>query len=219
LTGKDFSQLEVLNGVDWPASRTRWAREDQDCVELTRRPKRCYAWLRRRYGEIVTIYAGGGPFVLALTSDGARELLSRDPDCYEAFNRGAFAGMTGAGSLWVMDGARHREERQLLAPRLNAECARGFGSAILDIALAHMRTWRPGSAMRADHAMLDISREVILYVLFGIRRGAIIDEAARKLEARSLPRIRCLRSKPGCRRGGSRRGGATSVRKQNSRGS
>jgi cytochrome P450 family 110 len=83
----------------------------------------------------------------------------------------------------VMDGARHREERQLLAPRLNAECVRGFGSAIWDIALAHMRTWRLGSAMSAYHAMLDISREVILYVLFGIRRGAIIDEAARKLEA------------------------------------
>jgi hypothetical protein len=50
----------------------------RSCVELTRRPRRCYAWLRRRYGEIVTVYAGGGPFVLALTSDGARELLSRD---------------------------------------------------------------------------------------------------------------------------------------------
>jgi cytochrome P450 len=150
-------------------------------VALVYRPKRFYAWLRRRYGEIATLSAGGTPFVFALTSDAARQVLTNDPDQYEAFNKKAFSGLTGAGSLWVMDGTRHRQERQLLAPRFNAHCVRGFGPAIRESALLHTDAWQVGQVVRAYDAMLDISREVILRVMFGTGRGGMIDEGRRTL--------------------------------------
>src|SRR4051794_29164796 len=64
------------------------------------KPRQFYAWLRGRYGEVATIRAASAPLVIALTSEGARQVLTRDPDGYDAFHKAAFIGMAGRGSLW-----------------------------------------------------------------------------------------------------------------------
>src|SRR5919198_1076755 len=84
------------------------------------RPRYFYAWLRRRYGEIATLKTATAPLVIALTSEGARQVLTANPEGYNAFHKEPFTGLTGVGSLWVIDGLRHRRERQLLSPRFSA---------------------------------------------------------------------------------------------------
>jgi cytochrome P450 len=146
-------------------------------------PRRYYAWLRRRYGEIVTLSAGHGVIVMALTAEGARQVFTHDPDVYDAFQKEAFTGLTGVGSLWVLEGARHRHERHLLSPRFSAHCCRGYGQAIQEITLRHADAWQPGEPVNAYDAMLDMSLDVIMRVMFGAERGGLIDEGRRALKA------------------------------------
>jgi cytochrome P450 len=144
---------------------------------FVRKPKEFYAWARRQYGEAVTLPADEAPLVLLLTSEGARQILAADPENYDAFHKGPFVGLTGPGSLWVMDGLRHRHERHLLAPQFSAHRVRAFGEPIRQIALRHTDTWRSGQSLRVYESMLDISRDIILLVVFSLERGPLMDEA------------------------------------------
>jgi cytochrome P450 len=130
-------------------------------------PRQFYRRLRRRYGAVATFRAASAPLVLALTADGARQVLTRDPDGYAAFHKEAFFGLAGRGSLWVQAGARHRRERQLLLPRFTTQRVRRYGAAIQDIVRRHLASWRAGREVRAYDVMLDISLDVILHVMLG----------------------------------------------------
>jgi hypothetical protein len=59
---------------------------------------------------------------------------------------------------------------------------RAFGESIRQIALRHTDTWRSGQLLRAYESMLDISRDIILLVVFSLERGPIMDEAVNGLK-------------------------------------
>jgi cytochrome P450 family 110 len=139
------------------------------------------AWLRRRYRDIVTLRLPPFTAVVVLTPEGARQVLTADPDGYDAFFKSGFAALAGSGSIWVLDGQRHRRERQLLLPAFHARRIRFHGQAIKDVALSHTDAWRAGEDMRAYDAMLDISRDVILRIVFGVEDGEVLDEGRRLL--------------------------------------
>jgi cytochrome P450 len=146
------------------------------------RPKEFYAWARRRYGNAVTLSSGDMPLVMLLTSEGARQTLTADPDNYDALHKEPFTGVTGAGSLWVLEGTRHRQERQLLSPQFSAHRVRQYGDAIKQIALRHTDAWQPGQSIQAYRRMLDISRDVILLIMFSLERGPLMDQACAVLK-------------------------------------
>jgi cytochrome P450 len=139
-------------------------------------PRRYYARLRRRYGDVVTLRMPTATVVTALTSEGARQVFAANPDNYDAFHKQALTGLAGAGSLWVLDGARHRRRRQLLAPAFHGQRVRSYGEAIKEVSLLHTDGWQPGQDIHAYDAMLDISRDVILRLVFGAAHGAVLDE-------------------------------------------
>jgi cytochrome P450 len=140
------------------------------------RPKRYYAWLHRRYGDLATLRAPHVTVVMTLTSEGARQVLTEDPNVFGAFQQETFIGIAGPGSLFVRSGASHRRERKLLSPAFHAQHVRVYGEIIRDIALLHTSAWQPDQELRARDAMLDISRDVILRVVLGIDRGAALEE-------------------------------------------
>jgi hypothetical protein len=175
-------------------------------------PRSFYAWLRGRYGELVTMQVDGAQFVLALTAEGARQVLTKDPGGYDAFHKEAFAGLAGAGSLWVLDGARHRRERQLLLPQFTAHRVRNHGQIIAGATRRHIDGWRVGQHMRAYDAMLDISLDVILHVMFGSARGASSTRDAGPCRSCCVACIRCLILIRAFRGGGFRRGSDTGAR-------
>jgi len=149
------------------------------------RPRRYYAWLRRRFGDIVTLHTPDATLVMALTPEGARQIFPADPDGYDPFQKQAFSGMSGADSLFVLDGSRHRRERQLLMTAFHPQRVHTYGQAVQEITLLHIDGWQPGQSHRAYDVMLDISRDVILRVVLGAEGGAMLDEG-RKVLARVL---------------------------------
>ena len=146
---------------------------------FVQRPVEEYARFRRRYGELVTLTTSDMRLVLALTPDGAREVLTADPDDYAASHKRQFTGLAGSGSVWIMDGARHRRERQLLAPAFHLQRIREYGRVIQELTRQRIDRWQPGQEVTLYHAMLDISREVILRVVFGVADGPLQAEGHR----------------------------------------
>jgi cytochrome P450 family 110 len=139
-------------------------------------PRRYSAWLRRRFGGLVTLHLAHDTAVMVLTPEGARQVFTAAPDGYDAFHKRAFIGLTGVGSLWVIEGQRHQRERRLLAPPLSTKGVRSYAETIRQAALLHTEGWRPGQQIGCFEAMLDISRDVVMRVMFGVERGAVFDQ-------------------------------------------
>ena len=149
---------------------------------LLERPGQFQVELRRRYGEAVTLRTFEGTLVLVLTPEGARQILTADPDGYDVIMRRAFTGIVGTGSLWVMTGEQHRQERQIVAPPFHAQRVRGWGQTIEQLAGEHTDRWQSGQTLQAYEAMLDISRDLVLRVVLGVDRGDKLREGRRVLK-------------------------------------
>jgi cytochrome P450 family 110 len=141
-----------------------------------REPRRYSAWLRRRYGDVVTLRLFGAPFVMAMTPEGARQVFTADPDRYGAFLKEGFTAIAGAGSIWVLEGSRHRRERKLLIPAFHAHSVPRYGQLMQDIALSHIDSWQSERRIRAYDAMLDLSRDIVLRAVLGLSEGPLLQE-------------------------------------------
>jgi cytochrome P450 len=148
---------------------------------LVYRPRAQTDTLRARHGGLINYQTQAGKFVLVLTAEGARQVLSGDPAGYDAFWQESFTGIAGARSLWVLGGAAHRRERQLLAPPFHARSFRGYGATMQAITRAHLERWQPGQTLRGLDATLAISLDIILRLVFGVEDGALMDEGRRVL--------------------------------------
>jgi cytochrome P450 len=140
------------------------------------RPRRYYAGLRRRFGDIVTLRPPRATLVMALSSAGAGQVFGASPDGFGAFQKEAFGGIAGKASLWVLEGERHRCERRLVAPPFHASRVPSYAQVMQDTVLRYIDTWRPHQSIRAYDAMLDVSRDLILRTVLGIGDQALVDE-------------------------------------------
>src|SRR5258706_6665681 len=88
------------------------ARNSYQTWLLVNHPQTYTARLRKQFGDIVALYGSeGDAFAIVLTSAGAQQILSADPDGYEAFWKEGFTGVAGSGSIWVLEKQEHRLER------------------------------------------------------------------------------------------------------------
>jgi cytochrome P450 len=144
--------------------------------------------MRRTYGDVLTYDAHYVKLVLALSPEGTRQVLTADPDGYGPFQTETFTGLTGPGSLWVVDNTRHRRERRLLAPAFHEQRIRDAARTMQEITRRYTDQWQPGQQIRAYDEMLAITRDVILRVVFGVEEGGAL-AAGRTAMARLL---RCV---------------------------
>ena len=151
---------------------------------LVNRPQAYTASLRKRFGDLVALYnPKGEAFVIALKPEGARQILSADPDGYDAFWKEGFTGVAGSGSIWVLGGKEHRRERQLLSPAFHSQSFRGYGEVIRDVTHQKINKWQPGQSLRALDTTLDISLNIILRLVFGVADPKFIEEGHKVLFA------------------------------------
>ncbi|HXD10098.1 MAG TPA: cytochrome P450, partial [Anaerolineales bacterium] len=146
-------------------------------------PKTFTAALREQYGKAVMIDKKGKKNVVALTPDGARQILLADPDGYDAFWKEGFTGVAGPGSLWVLGEKKHHRERQLLTPAIHGNGFGAYGTIIRDITSQKTRKWQSGQTVRAIDTTLAISLDVIMHLTFGIHDGALMGAGREILSA------------------------------------
>jgi cytochrome P450 len=151
---------------------------------LVNRPQAYTANLRKRFGDVVALYGPQGhAFVIALKPEGARQILSADPDGYDAFWKEGFTGVAGSGSIWVLGGEKHRRERQLLSPAFHAQAFRGYGEEIRNMTRQKIEKWEPGQTLRVLDTTLDISMDIIMRIVFGVEDQTFIEEGHKVLFA------------------------------------
>lgn len=139
-------------------------------------PRAMYDWFCERYQDLVPLHFQGRDYAMVLTPQVVKEVFTADPHGYAAFWKDSFAGMNGEGSLWVLEGEKHRRERQLFAPAVHANHFRAHGDTIREITRQYMDQWQAGKTIRAIDMTLSISLDIIMRLVFGVVDEELMDE-------------------------------------------
>ena len=159
------------------------ARNSYQTWLLVNHPQTYTSKLRKKFGDIVALYGSeGDAFAIALTSAGAQQILSTDPNGYEAFWKEGFGGAAGNSSIWVLEQREHRRERKTLSPTFHAQNFRNYGTVIREITQQQISKWQPSQTVRALNTTLDISLEVVMRVVFGVEDPNFIEEGRKVLK-------------------------------------
>lgn len=145
------------------------------------RPETYYSWLRSRFGPVANMRLPFANLIMTMCAEGARQIFKGNPQHYEAFQKDAFRGGMGEGSIFVMEGAEHQRERKSLMPAFQKQTVHRYSGAINKIVQSHVQHWQPDKEIRAQEAMLAISRDVIMFVVFGTDFERIREEGQVRL--------------------------------------
>lgn len=177
LTTRRFRRMSPGNQAKLPPVDTtglppgpRWPVLVQTAA-LLRFRHRFHPYLRRRYGDVVTIRIapGGRPVVLVMRPEHAKEIFAGDPDTFHAGKANGILGpIMGEHSLLLQDGAEHKRARKLLMPAFNGHALREYQALVTDVARAEVAGWRSGETFRSLDRMNALTLEVILRVVFGV---------------------------------------------------
>ncbi|WP_188189125.1 cytochrome P450 [Nonomuraea sp. SYSU D8015] len=128
--------------------------------------------LHRRYGPIFTVrYAGYAPEVYVTTGELAGQIYQTDQDGGRAgeARRDFLEHMVGKHSVLTLDGDEWWRHRKLLNPPLRAKQVAGYRDEIAAIAAEKIATWPLGRPFALRERMQDITLEIIIRLIFGIR--------------------------------------------------
>lgn len=127
------------------------------------------------YGEIFSIplAISDAPLVLVSNPQAVQEILTNDTKTYSAPGKinEILKPLIGEQSVILIDGDRHRRQRQLLLPPFHGERMRNYGETILEITQQATQDWIPGTTFNARTITQKITLNVILQAVFGFREG------------------------------------------------
>ena len=148
-------------------------------------PDDALADLQKRYGDPFCTRAISGPTVVTCSPQGARCLLTADPDNFGVADPELTLPLLGDKSLLLISGETHRAERKLLGPPFHGDRMRAYGGLMRDIARKYAAALPLHTPFRAIDTTQAISLEVILRAVFGVEsdrldgfRQVIIDLVA-----------------------------------------
>lgn len=129
--------------------------------------------MQKRYGDIYLAEFSNFPSQIVLSNVQAIEaLFTADAKLFEIGSGNAIVEpLLGANSLVLLDGDRHLQQRKLLMPPFHGERMRAYGQLIRDITQEVTNHWTVGENFVARTSMQDISLQVILRAVFGLKEG------------------------------------------------
>ena len=127
----------------------------------------------RAYGDAFTIrLLGFVPLVFCSRPSDIKEIFTGDPDSLLAGRSNELLKpVFGANSILLLDGARHRRERQLLLPSFHGERLRLYGAIMRETVDRSIEDWPVGRVFPIHKYMQQITLDVILRVVFGLHEG------------------------------------------------
>jgi cytochrome P450 len=166
-------------------------------LEWVRRPLSFLEECQRSYGDPFTLRLAGMPPMVMLGDPAAvRQVFTGDPDVLRSGEANAFlSAALGAGSLLVLDGARHMRERKLMLPPFHGERMRRYGDLIAGVAERRIAGWPTDRPFPAAPTMRAITLEVIMRAVFGVDepdRLARLDRALKRMLGATTKPFRVL---------------------------
>ena len=127
----------------------------------------------RNYGDTFTMKLVGFPPLVFLSNPQAiKEIFAADAKQFDAGrSNGILQSLLGNNSLILLDGDRHQRQRKLLLPPFHGEKVKSYGETICQITKKVGNQWQPDQPFLASKVMQDITLEVILQAVFGLREG------------------------------------------------
>ena len=127
----------------------------------------------QNYGDIFTIKLVGFPPLIFFSNPQAiKEIFTVDAKQFDAGKSNEILiFLLGSNSVVLLDGDRHRRQRKLLMPPFHGEKVKSYGETICQITKEVGHQWQSERPFLASKAMQDVSLEVILQAVFGLREG------------------------------------------------
>ena len=127
---------------------------------------------REHYGEIFTTRLGENfaPLIFVSEPQAIQQIFTHEPQEFEApgvLNQ-ILQPLLGDNSVIMLDGPRHRRQRQLLMPCFHGERLKAYSNQIIDITQQVMSRLTPHQTFKARSVMQDISLQVILEAVLGL---------------------------------------------------
>lgn len=126
-----------------------------------------------RYGDIFTTRLGKHKsIVFASHPQAIQEIFTAGPQQFDTGRvNEILRPVVGDQSLFLLDGERHRRERQLLMPPFHGERMRTYSQMIRNITEQVTSGWSVGQTFSAREVMQEITMRVILHAVFGLDEG------------------------------------------------
>ena len=127
----------------------------------------------QRYGDFFTSkFSNFPPQVIISNPQAIQEIFTSDSQLFESGTVNQIGlPLVGANSLFLLDGARHLQQRKLLMPPFHGERMKAYGQIICNTTEKVINNWTPGNSVIAQSTMQEISLEVILHAVFGLSEG------------------------------------------------
>ena len=133
---------------------------------------------RARYGRRFTIrLLGQSPFVVISDPDEIKELFLAPPDVLHP-GEGAriLEPVVGRNSVILLDEAPHLEQRKLLLPAFHGEKMQRLSGLMAELAEREVASWPRDETVALHPRLQRLTLEIILRAVFGLERGAQLDE-------------------------------------------
>ena len=136
----------------------------------------------RRYGDIFKLKILGQEWVAIAHPDAVKEIFSHGP---EELNSGepnaALSPVLGARNLLLLDGEEHLHRRRIVLPPFHGERMRAYEKTIRAAAAKQIEDWPLGESVAALPRMQELTFEVIMRCVFGVREGDRVGELGEAL--------------------------------------
>jgi hypothetical protein len=136
--------------------------------------ERCAA----RYGRRFTLrILSQPPFVVLWDPDEIKEVFQAPPDVLHP-GEGAriLEPLVGRHSVILLDEAPHMEQRKLLLPAFHGERMQRLAGLMTELAEREVASWPRGERIVLHGRLQRLTLEIILRAVFGLERGAQLDE-------------------------------------------
>lgn len=133
---------------------------------------------RAKYGKRYTArFPAQPPFVVLSDPSDIREVLTADPDVLHP-GEGAriLEPLVGPNSVILLDEDPHLEQRKLMLPAFHGERMRKLEGLMRELAERELSGWERGAEIELHPRLQRLTLEIVLRAVFGLERGARLDE-------------------------------------------
>ncbi|HBL58063.1 MAG TPA: cytochrome P450, partial [Cyanobacteria bacterium UBA8803] len=126
------------------------------------------------YGDTFTLQLRNfEPLVFLSHPQAIQEIFTADPKLFDSGRANRIVKpLVGENSLLLLDGDRHTSQRRLIMPPFHGERMHSYSQLICAIAQQVASHWKIGQPICVRDAMQDITLQVIVQAVFGLREGA-----------------------------------------------
>lgn len=133
---------------------------------------------RAKYGKRFTArFPAQPPFVILSDPSEVKEVLTADPDVLHP-GEGAriLEPLVGPSSVILLDEEPHLEQRKLMLPAFHGEQMRKLEGLMRELTERELAGWDRGEEIELHPKLQRLTLEIVLRAVFGLDRGARLDE-------------------------------------------